>query len=98
MIGLLDELYPTFRWFLFDARQCYSVPLTIFGPRRVAIYIGDMYLVTTSQKHIRVFTGHFDNLIRAAVIQPPEVIAYLKRLLSEVAADDRPNRATPISA
>ena len=98
MIALLDELYPRFRWFLFDIRQCYSVPLTIFGPQRVAIYIGDMYLVSTSQEHIRVFTGHFDNLIRAAVTQPPEVIGYLKQLLSEVAVSDPSNRATPISA
>jgi len=98
MIGLLDELYPTFRWFLFDIRQCYSVPLTIFGPQRLAIYIGDMYLVSTSREHIRVLTGHFDNLIRAAVMQPPEVIAYLKRLLGEIIADDRANRAAPISA
>ena len=98
MIGLLDELYPTFRWFLFDIRQCYSVPLTIFGPQRAAIYIGDMYLVSTSREHIRVLTGHFDNLIRAAVMQPPEVIAYLKRLLSEATAGDPSNRAAPISA
>jgi len=98
MIRLLDELYPTFRWFLFDLRQCYSVPLTIFGPLRVAIYVGDMYLVSTSQEHIRVFVGHFDNLIRAAVMQPPEVIAYLKRLLSEVTVNDRSGRGTPISA
>lgn len=97
MIRLLDELYPTLRWFLFDVRQCYSVPLTVFGARRVAIYIGDMYLVTTSQEHIRVFTGHFDNLIRAAVMQPPEVIEYLKRLLREI-EDDSSKRPTPMSA
>ncbi len=97
MIRLLDELYPTLRWFLFDLRQCYSVPFTIFGPKRVAIYIGDMWLVTTSQEHVRVFTGHFDNLIRAAVMQPPEVIAYLERLLGEVVVGDRRNRAAPVS-
>lgn len=98
MIRLLDELYPTFRWFLFDIRKSYSVPLTIFGPLRAAIYVGDMYLVSTSREHIRVLTGHFDNLIRAAVMQPPEVIEYLKRLLREVVVDDRRNRATPLSA
>jgi transcriptional regulator with XRE-family HTH domain len=98
MIRLLDELYPTFRWFLFDIRKSYSVPLTIFGPLRAAIYVGDMYLVSTSREHIRVLTGHFDNLIRAAVMQPPEVIEYLKRLLREVIVDDRRNRATPLSA
>jgi transcriptional regulator with XRE-family HTH domain len=98
MIRLLDELYPTFRWFLFDIRKNYSVPLTIFGPQRAAIYIGDMYLVSTSQEHIRVLTGHFDNLIRAAVMQPPEVIEYLKRLLGEATVDERANRKTPMSA
>jgi hypothetical protein len=95
MIRLLDELYPTFRWFLFDIRKNYSVPLTVFGPQRAAIYIGDMYLVSTSQEHIRVLTGHFDNLIRAAVMQPPEVIEYLERLLREVTVD---HRAKPMSA
>ena len=98
MIRLLDELYPTFRWFLFDIRKSYSVPLTIFGPQRAAIYIGDMYLVSTSREHIRVLTGHFDNLIRAAVMQPPEVIAYLKRLLREVTVGERADRQSPMSA
>jgi len=98
MIRLLDELYPTFRWFLFDIRKSYSIPLTIFGPQRAAIYIGDMYLVSTSREHIRVLTGHFDNLIRAAVMQPPEVIEYLKRLLREAETADASRRATPMSA
>ena len=98
MIRLLDELYPTFRWFLFDIRKSYSIPLTIFGPQRAAIYIGDMYLVSTSREHIRVLTGHFDNLIRAAVMQPPEVIEYLKRLLREAKTADASRRATPLSA
>ena len=98
MIRLLDELYPTFRWFLFDIRKSYSIPLTIFGPQRAAIYIGDMYLVSTSREHIRVLTGHFDNLIRAAVMQPPEVIEYLKRLLREAETADASRRAAPMSA
>jgi transcriptional regulator with XRE-family HTH domain len=98
MIGLLDELYPTLRWFLYDLRQCYSVPFTVFGPQRVAIYVGDMWLVTTSQEHVRVFTGHFDNLIRAAVMQPPEVIEFLQRLLGEVTGSGRASRSIPIEA
>ena len=98
MIGLLDELYPTFRWFLFDIRKSYSVPLTIFGPQRAAIYVGDMYLVTTSREHIRVLTGHFDNLIRAAVMQPPEVIEFLKRLMREVTAQGATKSTRPLSA
>lgn len=87
MTVLLDELYPTFRWFLFDGLQRYSVPLTIFGPKRVAVYVGNMYLVFNSTEHIQVLTRHFDDLIRAAVIQPPDVIDFLKGLLREIAPE-----------
>jgi transcriptional regulator with XRE-family HTH domain len=84
MLRLVDELYPTFRWFLYDGVRRYSVPITVFGPKRAAIYVGHMYLVFTSTEHIRVLTEHFDNLIRAAVVQPPEVSAVLRRLLAEL--------------
>ncbi|MFQ5760260.1 MAG: helix-turn-helix domain-containing protein [Acidiferrobacterales bacterium] len=80
MMVLLDELYPTFRWFLYDGLKRYSAPLTIFGPKRVAIYLGNMYFVFNSTEHIRVFTHHFDELIRVAVVQPPDVIDFLKKL------------------
>jgi transcriptional regulator with XRE-family HTH domain len=84
MIELLDELYPTFRWFLYDGVRRFSVPLTVFGPKRAAIYVGHMYLVFNSTEHIRVLTEHFDNLIRAATVQPPKVSALLRRLLAEL--------------
>jgi len=84
MITLLDELYPTFRWFLYDGVHRFSVPLTVFGPKRAAIYVGHMYLVFNGTEHIRVLTQHFDDLIRAAVVQPPEVSAMLRRLLLEL--------------
>ncbi|RDD63708.1 helix-turn-helix domain-containing protein [Ferruginivarius sediminum] len=82
---LVGELYPTFRWFLFDGRQRFSVPVTIFGPRRVAVYIGNMYFVFNSTEHIRIMTRHFDDLIRAAVVQPTDVTSFLDRLYTEVA-------------
>ena len=80
MIALVDELYPTFRWFLYDGLKRYSVPLTIFGPLRAAVYVGEMFLVFNGTEHIRVLTGHFDGLIRAAVVQPPEIPDLLRRL------------------
>ena len=88
MIGLLDELYPTLRWFLFDGLRHYCVPLTIFGPQRVAVYFGNMYVVFNSTEHIRELTRHFDNLIRAAVVQPPDVGAFLSGLLAELNHED----------
>ncbi len=86
MIGLVDELYPSFRWFFFDGRARYSVPITIFGPRRAAVYVGQMYFVFNTTEHIRVLTRHFDDLIRAATVQPPEVGGFLRRLLEELEA------------
>jgi transcriptional regulator with XRE-family HTH domain len=82
MAELCEELYPTFRWFLFDGRRRFSAPLTIFGPHRAALYIGQMYLVLNSQEHIRLLTRHFDQLIRNAVLQPPEVVDLLRELAS----------------
>jgi hypothetical protein len=43
-----------------------------------------MYFVFNSTEHIRVLTGHFDGLIRAAVTQPPDVPATLRTLLDEL--------------
>lgn len=80
MARTLDELYPTLRWFLFDGLTSYCVPMTIFGPLRVAIYVGDMYLVLNSTEHIRELTRRFDALIRASVIQPRDVARLIEEL------------------
>jgi len=81
MIELIEELYPTFRLFLFDGRQRYSAPMNVFGPRRATIYVGDMFFVFNATAQIRVLTQHFDQLIRAAVVQPTEVSGFLQRQL-----------------
>lgn len=80
MIRLTDELYPGLRLFLFDGLTHYSVPFTVFGPLRASVYMGQMFFVFNTQEHIRVLTRHFDNLIRAAVIQASDATDYLKDL------------------
>ena len=80
MIELTDELYPALRWFLYDSRNCYSVPLTVFGPKRAVVYVGQMYFVFNSLEHIRHLSKHFDGLIRAAIVQPPAVATLLRKL------------------
>ena len=80
MTKLVDELYPGFRLFLYDQRRTYSIPYTIFGPQRAAIYVGEMYMVLNTTEHIRALTRHFDNLIRHAVISSNESAAYLATL------------------
>ncbi|USG61712.1 helix-turn-helix domain-containing protein [Sneathiella marina] len=85
MRQLIEELYPTFRLFLFDARKVYAAAYTLFGPLRAAIYLGDLYLVVNSVEHIRALTAHFDQLIRIAEIGPDRanqtISDYLDRLV-----------------
>jgi transcriptional regulator with XRE-family HTH domain len=84
MAHLLKELYPTFRLFLFDGRKLFSAPVTIFGPLRAAIYVGDMYLVLNTTEHIRILIDRFDGLIRQAVINPHEAAVRVARMAEEV--------------
>jgi hypothetical protein len=76
-----EELYPSMRWFLYDGLSHYSAPVTIFGPKRAAIYIGGMYFVFNTTEHIRVLTRHFDGLIRNAEVQPNEMSQHAMTLL-----------------
>ena len=84
MMELCEELYPTFRWFLYDARQRYAGAITIFGLERAVVYLGQMYLVLNNRRHVTTFVKHFDDLIRAAVVQPPEIPGLLHKLRSEI--------------
>ena len=84
MIELCEELYPTFRWFLYDSRQRYTSAVTIFGLERAVLYLGQMYLVLNNRRHVMTFVKHFDDLIRVAVVQPPDMPRLLRRLRSEI--------------
>ena len=77
MIGLVEELYPSLRLYLYDGLTHYSVPFTVFGPIRAAIYIGQMYFVFNTTEHIRVLARHFDSLVRAAVVHAADSARYL---------------------
>ncbi len=84
MIRLTDELYPTLRMYLFDGLTHFSAPYTIFGPLRAAVYMGQMYFVLNTSEHVRVLTRHFDDLIRAAVVQANEVPQFLRHLRRDI--------------
>ena len=81
IIALCDELYPRFRLFLYDRKMLFSVPLTVFGPMRAAIYLGQTYFVFHSTDHIRALTRHFDQIVRGAQVQPHDIGNYMKALL-----------------
>ena len=80
MTRLVDELYPSFRLFLYDQRRTYSIPYTVFGPQRAAIFVGEIYFVLNATEHIRTLTRHFDNLIRRAVVSANESAGFLRSL------------------
>jgi len=84
MIRLIDELYPTFRWFLYDGLRHFSVPVTLFGSQRAVVYVGNLYFVFNTTEHIRVLTKHFDGLVKEATVQPTDMRAYLEGLLGEL--------------
>ena len=73
MIELADELYPTFRWFLYDGMRRYAPPVTVFGPQRAALYLGQLYLVLTSAEHVRTLIHNLDGLIKVASVEPPKI-------------------------
>lgn len=84
MIALTDELYPTFRWFLYDGSARYAAPLTVFGTKRAALYLGGLYLALTSDEQVRALSRHFDGVVRDATVQPTSMPRYLTRLLRQV--------------
>ncbi len=84
MATFAEELYPAFRWFLIDRRQRYAAPITIFGKRRAALYIGGQYVVFNSPAHVVALAAHFDNHLRAAIVEPRQVPNRIRRLINLV--------------
>ncbi|AOX19086.1 Scr1 family TA system antitoxin-like transcriptional regulator [Kozakia baliensis] len=80
IIRVADELYPSFRVFLFDERHVHTVPYTIFGTHRAAIYAGDIFLVLNQKEAVSRMQKHFETLIRHAVVQPHDFVRYVQSL------------------
>jgi transcriptional regulator with XRE-family HTH domain len=80
MSTLIDELYPSFRLFLFDGRERFSIPYTIFGSTRVAIFAGQMYLVLSSAETIRTMQRQFEGLIRHTRVHAHEAADFVRGL------------------
>ena len=83
--ALVQQLYPSLRLSLFDARRIYSAPITIFGPLLAAIYLGQKYLVFRDRERISALTQHFDGLIREAHIGSRGLSHFIQTLLDEIA-------------
>jgi transcriptional regulator with XRE-family HTH domain len=83
MIELNQELYPGFRWYLYDGKQTYSISFTIFGPKRVSLFLGNLYVIVSSIDHIQKLTERFDDLIRMAMVHPHEIETFLHQLIAK---------------
>lgn len=80
MRALIEELYPSFRLFLFDGRERFSIPYTIFGSTRVAIFAGQLYLVLSSAETIRTMQRQFEGLIRHTRVHAHEAADFVQGL------------------
>ena len=85
MIDVVEELYPRFRWHLYDGRQRYAGAVTVFGLDRALLYVGQLYFVLSAREHVVALIEQFDDLVRAAVVQPADVTRLLRRLRAELA-------------
>ncbi|MBB2205459.1 helix-turn-helix domain-containing protein [Gluconacetobacter takamatsuzukensis] len=84
MAERVEALYPSLRIFLFDGRRHHTVPYTIFGTQRAAIYAGSQYIVFNDQATILRMQRHFDSLIRQSVTQPHDVSRWLRQAATAI--------------
>lgn len=78
-----EIMYPNLRIYLVDGLSRIAAPYTIFGRRRVAIYLGQAFFVFTTSQHIREINLHFNGLIKNAVTQPPDLPTFIEQILLE---------------
>lgn len=82
LVRLHDQLYPSLRIFLYDARRVWSAPLTIFGPLVGVLYLGQHYLAFRERERVRALTSHFDWLVREADVSARHWPNHLQALLA----------------
>jgi transcriptional regulator with XRE-family HTH domain len=80
MADLIDELYPSFRLFLFDGRERFSVPYTVFGSVRAAVFVGKLYLVLNNTEAVRTLQVHFEGLVRQTKVHAHEAADFVRGL------------------
>ncbi|MFT6675881.1 MAG: transcriptional regulator with XRE-family HTH domain [Sulfitobacter sp.] len=66
LIALSRQLYPRLRVYLFDTRQLYSAPVTVFGPLLAVLYTGGHYMAFRDRQRIETLSEDFDCLVREA--------------------------------
>lgn len=80
MADLCDQLYPTLRLCLFDARRVFSAPVTVFGPHLAVVYLGRHYIAFRDDARVEAVSEHFDWLVREAEIDARDAARHLRAL------------------
>ncbi|GAA0784206.1 XRE family transcriptional regulator [Roseibium denhamense] len=80
----LDELYPSLRLHLFGATDRFSAPFTVFGKKWAALYLGQRYLAFSNTRHVQLFSSHFDDLVRHAVVRSHEAGEFVVKLADTI--------------
>lgn len=95
MAGICDELYPALRLFLFDAREVFSAPMSVFGPILSVIFVGRFFLAFRESERIRSMTTHFDWLVREAKVDARDAAAFITSLADNLSDDGSHDTADP---
>lgn len=86
LIQLTDQLYPSLRLYLFDARRVFSAPVTVFGPLLAVVYLGRHYLAFRDSARVQQISLHFDWLVKEAAFSARDVGAHLRALRAGIGA------------
>jgi transcriptional regulator with XRE-family HTH domain len=78
-----DQMFPRLRIFLFDAHQVFSSPVTIFGPNLAVVYVGQCYLAFRELERVKSLSGHFDWLVREAVVDARNVGTHIRSMIRQ---------------
>nr|WP_309501470.1 helix-turn-helix transcriptional regulator [uncultured Roseovarius sp.] len=89
LIEMTEQLYPSLRLYLYDARRVYSAPITIFGPLLAVLYIGRNYMAFRDTERVRAITEHFDHLVREAAITARDMPGHLRGIIAKMDQADQ---------
>jgi len=84
LILLTEQLYPSLRLYLFDARRVFSAPVTIFGPLLAVVYLGRHYLAFRDTARVEQISQHFDWLVKEAAFSARDVPGHLRGLRARI--------------
>jgi hypothetical protein len=84
MAATCAEAYPTLRLHLYNGRETFAAPFSVFGRIRAALYLGEAYLVVTAADQVLALSRLFDNLVRRAIAGPDRVHETLASLAERV--------------